>query len=148
MGGVNRAIGHDRLRAAQRAPHDLTVKLDYLGEHGHPIRYGYVRSPWPLSAYQTVYGNEPGSAELPSAGRAFTPELLTVVWVGIDDNTPLGMTGSQAALPMWTERPRVEGTRTILGMRVPVGGPLRSSGHVRTHAPLRLNLAWPFAASG
>jgi penicillin-binding protein 1B len=32
----------------------------------------------------------------------FTPELLTVVWVGIDDNTPLGMTGSQAALPMWT----------------------------------------------
>ena len=32
----------------------------------------------------------------------FTPELLTVVWVGIDDNTPLGMTGSQAALPIWT----------------------------------------------
>ena len=32
----------------------------------------------------------------------FTPELLTVVWVGIDDNTPLGLTGSQAALPIWT----------------------------------------------
>jgi len=32
----------------------------------------------------------------------FTPELLTVVWVGIDDNTALGMTGSQAALPIWT----------------------------------------------
>jgi len=32
----------------------------------------------------------------------FTPELLTVVWVGIDDNTPLGMTGTQAALPIWT----------------------------------------------
>jgi penicillin-binding protein 1B len=32
----------------------------------------------------------------------FTPELLTVVWVGIDDNTPVGMTGSQAALPIWT----------------------------------------------
>jgi penicillin-binding protein 1B len=32
----------------------------------------------------------------------FTPELLTVVWVGLDDNQPLGLSGSQAALPMWT----------------------------------------------
>lgn len=32
----------------------------------------------------------------------FTPELLTVVWVGFDDNRPLGLTGSQAALPIWT----------------------------------------------
>jgi penicillin-binding protein 1B len=33
----------------------------------------------------------------------FTPELLTVTWVGFDDNTPLGLTGSAAALPIWTE---------------------------------------------
>jgi len=33
----------------------------------------------------------------------FTPELLTVVWVGYDDNEQLGMSGSQAALPIWTE---------------------------------------------
>jgi penicillin-binding protein 1B len=33
----------------------------------------------------------------------FTPELLTVVWVGFDDNQPLGLSGSQAALPIWTE---------------------------------------------
>ncbi len=32
----------------------------------------------------------------------FTPELLTVVWVGFDDNTALGLSGSQAALPIWT----------------------------------------------
>ena len=32
----------------------------------------------------------------------FTPELLTVVWVGLDDNTPLGLSGTQAALPIWT----------------------------------------------
>lgn len=32
----------------------------------------------------------------------FTPELLTVVWVGLDDNQPVGMTGTQAALPIWT----------------------------------------------
>ena len=49
---------------------------DYLARHGFPIRYGYVRQEWPLSYYQTVYATEPGSAEMPSAGRAFTAELL------------------------------------------------------------------------
>lgn len=48
----------------------------YLGEHGRPIRYGYVPRPWPLSSYQNVYAVEPGSAEMPSAGRPFTAELL------------------------------------------------------------------------
>lgn len=32
----------------------------------------------------------------------FTPELLTVVWVGFDDNAGLGLSGAQAALPIWT----------------------------------------------
>ena len=31
----------------------------------------------PISAYQNVYATEPGSAEMPSAGRPFTPEVLT-----------------------------------------------------------------------
>jgi penicillin-binding protein 1B len=33
----------------------------------------------------------------------FTPELLTVVWVGFDNNQPVSLTGTQAALPIWTE---------------------------------------------
>jgi len=33
----------------------------------------------------------------------FTPDLLTVVWVGFDDNQPVGLSGSQAALPIWTQ---------------------------------------------
>ena len=33
----------------------------------------------------------------------FAKNLLTVVWVGRDDNRPLGLTGAQAALPIWTE---------------------------------------------
>ena len=49
----------------------------YLERYGFPIRYGYVQSRWPASYYQTVYATEPGSAEMPSAGRAFTPELIT-----------------------------------------------------------------------
>jgi penicillin-binding protein 1B len=32
----------------------------------------------------------------------FTPELLTVVWVGYDSNQPVGLSGTQAALPIWT----------------------------------------------
>ncbi|GIK41141.1 MAG: S-adenosylmethionine:tRNA ribosyltransferase-isomerase [Chloroflexota bacterium] len=49
----------------------------YLGEYGFPIRYYYIEQPWPGDYYQTVYATEPGSAEMPSAGRAFTPELMT-----------------------------------------------------------------------
>ena len=57
---------------------DLPVPLDeYLDRHGFPIRYGYVGESWPLGYYQTVYATEVGSAEMPSAGRAFTPELIT-----------------------------------------------------------------------
>src|SRR5215212_10244776 len=50
---------------------------EYLERHGFPIRYWYVRESWPSSYYQTVYATETGSAEMPSAGRAFTPELIT-----------------------------------------------------------------------
>ncbi len=32
----------------------------------------------------------------------FTPELLTVVWVGYDENQALGLSGAQAAVPIWT----------------------------------------------
>ena len=32
----------------------------------------------------------------------FTPDLLTAVWVGFDNNQPIGLSGSQAALPIWT----------------------------------------------
>jgi S-adenosylmethionine:tRNA ribosyltransferase-isomerase len=54
-------------------PHDVD---EYLEHYGFPIRYNYVKERWPLSYYQTVYANEPGSAEMPSAGRPFTSKLL------------------------------------------------------------------------
>lgn len=56
--------------------------LDYLGEHGAPIRYGYVERDWPLADYQTVFATQPGSVEMPSAGRPFTPELVTALVAG------------------------------------------------------------------
>jgi S-adenosylmethionine:tRNA ribosyltransferase-isomerase len=57
---------------------DLPLPLhEYLAICGFPIRYGYVKESWPTEYYQTVYATELGSAEMPSAGRAFTAELLT-----------------------------------------------------------------------
>jgi S-adenosylmethionine:tRNA ribosyltransferase-isomerase len=55
----------------------LDVDDAYLHRHGRPIRYGYVPREWPIEAYQTVFALEPGSAEMPSAGRPFTTELVT-----------------------------------------------------------------------
>ena len=52
----------------------------------------------------------------------FTPELLTVVWVGLDDNNPLGLSGTQAALPIWTAfMMRALGGRTSGGFEAPDG---------------------------
>ncbi|MGH6656530.1 MAG: S-adenosylmethionine:tRNA ribosyltransferase-isomerase [Actinocrinis sp.] len=51
----------------------------YLAGHGRPIRYSYVDRDWPLSAYQTTFAVEPGSSEMPSAARPFTPELVTAL---------------------------------------------------------------------
>ena len=50
---------------------------DYLDRHGEPIRYSHVSKPWPIEAYQNVYAISPGSAEMPSAGRPITRELIS-----------------------------------------------------------------------
>ena len=56
---------------------DLPLPLHrYLAEHGRPIAYGHLARPRPLRDLQTVFAGEPGSAEMPSAGRPFTPRLL------------------------------------------------------------------------
>ena len=50
--------------------------LPYLERHGAPIRYAHVRGDFPLAEYQTVFAAEPGSAEMPSAGRPFTGRVV------------------------------------------------------------------------
>jgi len=72
---VTRFAGSERLSVA-RVECDAPLE-DYLRRHGRPIRYGYVPEPWPLDAYQTAFALEPGSAEMPSAGRPFTTGLVT-----------------------------------------------------------------------
>jgi penicillin-binding protein 1B len=52
----------------------------------------------------------------------FTPELLTVVWVGFDNNQPIGLSGSQAALPIWTQfMKRALAARPSIPFAVPDG---------------------------
>ncbi len=48
----------------------------YLRQWGRPITYAYVTGRWPITMYQTVYARTPGSAEMPSAGRAFSADVL------------------------------------------------------------------------
>jgi S-adenosylmethionine:tRNA ribosyltransferase-isomerase len=56
----------------------LRAPLDqWLARHGRPIRYRYVPSEWPLDYYQTVFAQEAGSAEMPSAARPFSAALVT-----------------------------------------------------------------------
>ena len=54
---------------------------EYLDLYGFQIRYGYVERAWPAEHYQTIFAQPDtpdgaGSAEMPSAGRAFTPDVL------------------------------------------------------------------------
>ena len=86
----------------------------WLAVHGQPIRYAYVDRPWPIATYQNVYATEPGSAEMPSAGRPFTPEVimrLVAKGVGV---SPLvlhtGVASLEATELPYPERLRVPAT--------------------------------------
>ncbi len=94
---------------------DLPAGLHrYLDRHGRPIRYAYVEGDWPLSDYQTVFGTRPGSAEMPSASRPFTPELVTRLVARGVAIAPLtlhtGVSSLEAHEPPYAERYRVPAT--------------------------------------
>jgi S-adenosylmethionine:tRNA ribosyltransferase-isomerase len=76
-------LGGPRLWAARLTlPEPL---LAYLDHHGEPIRYRHLPQPRPLSDFQTIFALEPGSAEMPSAGRPFSRRVLDALTArGID----------------------------------------------------------------
>ena len=94
--------------AALQLPEPL---LAYLDRFGRAIRYGCAEQAWPMEAYQTVFSSDPGSAEMPSAARAFTPELISalvrsgVVFAPITLHT--GVSSPEAGEPPYPERYRV-----------------------------------------
>jgi S-adenosylmethionine:tRNA ribosyltransferase-isomerase len=58
-------------------PNSVPDVLSLLHRHGWAISYAYLHRRWPLKNYQTIFATHPGSAEMPSAGRPFTAELVT-----------------------------------------------------------------------
>lgn len=106
---------------------------ELLARHGEPIHYGYVPHTWPLADYQNVYAVTPGSAEMPSAGRPFTPQLVTALVAAGIAMAPITLhTGvssperheppfpEQYAVPELTAR-LVNGTRDAGGRVIAVG---------------------------
>ncbi len=91
---------------------------DYLAHFGRPIRYPHTRGSWPLEAYQTVFAQEPGSAEMPSAGRPFSHELVTeLVSKGIliaPITLHTGVSSPEYGEPPYPERYRVPATTAQL----------------------------------
>jgi S-adenosylmethionine:tRNA ribosyltransferase-isomerase len=88
VGEVLRLPGGLRLRVAGAHPTGQTRlwttrpvpwidRVRYLDAHGRPIQYPYVAEPLALADLQNVYAVEPGSAEMPSAGRPLTGPLLS-----------------------------------------------------------------------
>ncbi len=67
------ASGPRLMLAHLESAHELP---GYLERHGEPIRYRHSQDRWPLAAYQNTYATTPGSAEMPSAGRPLTAELM------------------------------------------------------------------------
>ncbi len=107
--------------------------LTWLAVHGRPISYGYLEKRWPISYYQNVYANEPGSAEMPSAGRPFTTDVITrLVATGVGVTPVVLHTGvaslesdelpysERVKVPSWTAD-RVNETRRRGGKVIAVG---------------------------
>jgi S-adenosylmethionine:tRNA ribosyltransferase-isomerase len=142
----------DGVRAVLLAPHPdgqrrlwrAAVGVDagvpaYLARHGRPIRYSYVPAPVPLAEYQTVFAREPGSAEMPSAGRPFTTELVTdliargIVLAPIALHT--GVSSQEPGEPPQPERYRVpEATARLVNLTRAWGGRVVAVGTTVTRA--------------
>ena len=77
-GGHVRLIARyeDSMRLWVAAVHLSADVHSYLAQWGSPIRYPYVPDEWPIDFYQTIFARRPGSAEMPSAGRAFSHRIV------------------------------------------------------------------------
>ena len=93
---------------------------EFLAGVGRPIRYGCADTAWPIDDYQTIFASTSagdlglGSAEMPSAGRPFTPELVEGLLARGVDFAPItlhtGVSSLEAHEPPYAERYRVPAT--------------------------------------
>ena len=113
--------------------------LRLLSRYGRPITYGYVSKQWPLAYYQTVFATDPGSAEMPSAGRPFTAELVKSLIARRVRMAPItlhaGVSSPDAGEPPAPERYRVSaGTADLVNLTHRSGGRVIATGTTVTRA--------------
>jgi S-adenosylmethionine:tRNA ribosyltransferase-isomerase len=111
----------------------------FLARHGRPIRYAYVPRQWPLPEYQTVFAREPGSAEMPSAGRPFTAQVVTDLITRGVAVAPVvlhtGVSSQEPGEPPQPERFRVpEATARLVNSARQAGGRVIAVGTTVTRA--------------
>lgn len=132
-----RSAASSRLwRVAPSRPTDLAT---FLASHGRPISYSYLAGRYPLRDYQTVFADEPGSAEMASAGRPFTAELVVRLAVRGVAVAPVvlhaGVSSPELHEPPLPERFRVPpSTAALVGATRAAGGRVVAVGTTVTRA--------------
>ncbi len=111
----------------------------YLSRYGRPITYSYLDGRYPLAAYQTVFAREPGSAEMPSAGRPFSTQVVTALVRAGVAVTPLvlhtGVSSLERGEPPLPERYRVPAaTARLVNVTRASGGRVVAAGTTVTRA--------------
>lgn len=121
LGSSPTGVGNRLWRARVRGP--LTERVR---SHGRPIAYGYLPRRYPLGAYQTVFGTRPGSAEMASAGRPFSPRVITDLVAGGVTIAPVtlhtGVSSQEAGEAPQAERFAVPETTARIVNAVRAGG--------------------------
>jgi S-adenosylmethionine:tRNA ribosyltransferase-isomerase len=112
---------------------------DYLRAHAQPISYGYLNDSFPISAYQTIFALQPGSAEMPSAARPFSAQLVArlvahgVIFAPITLHTGLSsQEAGEAPQPEWFEV--TEATAHLVNASQALGGRVIAVGTTATRA--------------
>ena len=125
-------------RARIDVPEPGVGVVDHLARFGRPITYSYVTGRYPLVDYQTVFARDPGSAEMPSAGRPFTTRIVTdlatrgVTVAPITLHTGVSSLEEGRPLAEWYRVPPA--TARLVEQTRAVGGPVVAIGTTVTRA--------------
>jgi penicillin-binding protein 1B len=97
-----------KVHFSQRKPEgvalDPNITAIVVGMMEQSLNVGTARAARALGVEGPYAGKTGTTSDTKDAWFAgFNPRLLTVVWVGYDDNTVMGLTGGAAALPIWVE---------------------------------------------
>lgn len=95
----------------------ITHLLEGVIDHGtgQGVRAAGFTAP---AAGKTGTTNDYGDAWF----AGYTPDLVTVVWIGFDRREPLGLSGARAALPIWTSfMMRATASMPVRPFEVPAG---------------------------